>query len=238
MHPLILLLCACASEPVAPAARAPVAPVEAEAAPAEAPAPNPHASRYGLTLGQATHEDVVAWLSAHQLTCQQFPAPTNTSFYYRCDGDLPTSLLPDRTIRGRLAQVLISRPEDAPVHHLSTLRKYSLGKDAIADYDASVAAIQAELGPPDAHQPITDPATLDRVIARYAAEWRRDGLTASVVMLKAAGNYVSVTETWAVPELKATVNTKARDGSVSGGEGRKPPGWNPHVTEIPSISSR
>lgn len=229
----LILLIGCGSEPGLHSASAAVS---APGAPATQV--SPHADRYGLVLGQSTHEDVQAWLGAHNLTCQQFPAPTLNSFYYRCDGDLPLTLLPDRTIHGRLAQIMISRPENAPIHHLSTLRKYSLAEDAIADFESSAAAIEAELGAPALRQQVDDPSALSRPLARYAADWKGEDLEASVVLLKATGGFISVTETWTAPALKARVSQRPRDGSVQGGEGKRPPGWNPHVTETPTINPR
>ena len=229
----LLLLIGCASEPgLHPASAAVSTPA------AEAPQISPHANRYGLTLGQSSHEDVVAWLGAHNLSCQQFPAPTLSSYYYRCEGDLPVSLLPDRTIHGKLTQLLISRPENAPIHHLSTLRKYSLAEDAIADFEGTAAAIEAELGTPVRRQKVEDISVLSRHLARFAAEWEGPDLSASVVLLKATGGFISVTETWTAPALKASVTERPRDGSVQGGEGKRPHGWNPHVTETPTLTPR
>jgi hypothetical protein len=198
---------------------------------------SPHATRYGLTVGRSTHEDVMAWIDLHGLACDRFPSPTRTSFTYRCDGDLPVALLADRTIRGRLAQILVARPEDAPIHHFSTARRYSVPEDAIADFTSSIAAIEAELGPPAKLKPILDPSDLSRGLARFAGEWTRDGLHVTVVLLKATGDYVSVTETWASPTLAARVVERPRDGSVQGGDGKRPPGWNPHVSTIPTLST-
>ena len=79
---------------------------------------------------------------------------------------------------------------------------------------------------------------LARPLGRFAAEGEGADLSASVVLLKATGGFISVTETWTAPALKASVTKRARDGSVQGGEGKRPPGWNPHVTETPTLNPR
>lgn len=226
----------------APATEGPAVEAAAEqvlsSAPSEAAATPAQVDRYGLTLGRSTHEDVLAWLSERQLSCQQFPAPTRTSFYYRCDGRLPTSLLPDRTIRGVLAQILITRPENAPIYHWSTLRKYSLAQDAAEDFSTTLAAISTELGPANVTRPLGDLATLEKPMARAAADWSSGGLEVSLVLLKITGPALTVSETWSLSDLKSSVAAKERDGSVQGGPGKRPPGWNPHVSEIPSFNTR
>lgn len=257
MSPLLMLLLACDTEaPAQPTAATPTA-----ATPTAAPALSPEEvarkakadaaaaaraslpaaasrDRYGLTLGTSTHEQVEAWITSNKLPCQQFPSPTRNTYQYRCEGLLPPALLSDRTVRGAFTQVHLVRTEDAPVHFFSTMRKYAVATDAIADYDDTVAKLTALLGAPKRADTVPGPEKLSGPnirIARYAAMWERSDLDVSLVLLKASGPNMTLQESWEVPGVEEQVETHARTGSVSGAEGKKPPGWNPHVSEAPKV---
>ncbi len=198
-------------------------------------------ARYGLSVGVSEHAAVDSWLEQNKLKCQQFPSPTRETFQYRCDGLLPIALLADRSVRGMFTQLHLVRTEDAPIHFFSTMRKYLDATDAIYDYDDTVARLTATLGAARRADPVPGPEKLTGEgvrIARYAANWRFSDLDVNVVLLKASGNSVSLQESWMVPGVEEQVATHARTGSVSGAEGSRPPAWNPHVDEAPSVGPR
>lgn len=207
------------------------APAEAKS-PAEANAPAaPSRAHLGLTLGATTAEEVKAWLAERALTCPERPSPRRATTQVECKGELPLSLLPDRTVKGKLYDLLIVRLDDGPVHHVSTTRRYSNPDDAATDYAATVATLTATFGPPTKAQPF-DRERVNRALARFGTEWRFSDLTISVSALKAAGDFVSVNERWDVPGVEAQV--AAREGTTGHGftgPAAATPAKNPHVLD-------
>lgn len=185
---------------------------------------------YGLTLGQSEGADIAAWIEARGLRCEVGPALARASHQARCRDDLQPSLLPDRRISGQVRSLLLSRPDDGPLHHVSTLRRYSIPRHAVADYDAAVAALEARFGPPDAPAPVTDPDRLTGALARWATEWTRTDLRVRVSIMKGAGDHISVTETWEVPGVEARIASRP---GVSG-HGAGAPARNPHILDSTS----
>ena len=195
----------------------------------------PTRARYGLTLGESDHEAVTAWIAEHALPCNAFPAPTRASFHYRCTGDLPASLLNDRAV-GRFSELLVVRAENAPIHYFATTRTYEVPGEAVADYHATLDALGATFGAPTRVARVDDPARLvaGRVV-RFAGTWQFRDLDATVSLLHATGATYTVQEAWQVPGVEAQIPTHARTGSLSKGPDKKPPGWNPHVSEAPTL---
>lgn len=190
--------------------------------------PAPSLDRYGLLLNSARDADIRAWLDARGLDCKSGPALARTTYQYRCQGELPLTLLPDRIIRGHLAELLLARLDDGPLHHFSTLRKYSIPVDAAEDYDRALERLSAELGPPARSTTLDDPERLRGKAARFASTWRFSDLEVSLSVLKAAGDFVSVNEVWRVPGAEALAGSR---GGGAHGAGGKPAGWNPHVID-------
>ena len=245
MMPLLLLAWACSGEGAAP----PKKPAPPKVAPAEgAPQVNKSAGRrgpdeapsgpaaptrevYGLKLGITTGEEVDAWLAERQLQCPGKPAPARTTVHYKCEGELPLSLVADRKVKGKLSQILIARLDNGPVHHYSNSRRYSLPDDVVADYHSAIEAISARLGTPFESKRIEDMGRLSQKVAHFATRWRFGDLEVSVVVLKAAGDYIAVNEMWNVPGVERLAAARGSGGGHGGG---RPAGWNPHVLAAPS----
>jgi hypothetical protein len=225
------LACSTASPPAASSAVVPQAHAAASA-PTEGVPAAPASTRgwHGLTLGESDGAAVDAWVAARGLDCDAGPALARASTQVRCRDGLEPGLLPDRRIAGTLSSLLLSRPDDGRLHHVSTRRKYSVPKRAVEDYDATVAALTATFGAPDADAPVTAPERLTGPLARWATAWTRSDLVVSVSIMKAAGTHVSVTETWEVPGVEATI----ADRPGAGGHGASARSRNPHILSEPS----
>lgn len=196
----------------------------------------PNRAHLGLTLGATTAEEVKAWLAERQLTCPERQSPRRTTTQVECKGELPLSLLPDRTVKGKLHDLLIVRLDDGPVHHVSTTRRYSIPDDAGKDYTATVATLTAAFGPPTKTQPF-DGEKMNRPLARFGTEWRFSDLQISVSALKAAGDFVSVNERWDVPGVEASAEARAgTTGHGFGGPAAPTPAKNPHVLDESAAS--
>jgi hypothetical protein len=191
----------------------------------------PNRAHLGLSLGATTADEVKAWLAERKLTCPERQSPRRTTTQVECKGELPLSLLPDRTVKGKLYDLLIVRLDDGPVHHVSTTRRYSVPEDAGVDYTATVATLTAAFGPPTKAQPF-DREKVNRALARFGTEWRFSDLVISVSALKAAGDFVSVNERWDVPGVEASA--EAREGTSGHsftGPTAPTPAKNPHVLD-------
>ncbi|MEY3214535.1 MAG: hypothetical protein RIT28_5016 [Pseudomonadota bacterium] len=191
----------------------------------------PSKTHLGLTLGATTADEVKAWLVERSLTCPERPSPRRATTQVECKGDLPLELLPERTVKGKLYDLLIVRLDDGPVHHVSTTRRYSIPEDAGVDYAATVATLTAAFGPPTKAQPF-DREKVNRALARFGTEWRFADLVISVSALKAAGDFVSVNERWDVPGVEASAEARAgSSGHSFTGPTAPTPAKNPHVIE-------
>ena len=234
LSPLLMALVACStsssppaaltSEPLPMVAAAPEAP-QARQVP-DGPAA-PALLWHGLTVGAATATEVDAWIAERGLTCKSAGAMARESQQVRCSGDLPVTVLPDRKIGGRLTTLLFSGAENGPIHHISTLRKYSIPDRAIEDYASAVSALTAQLGPPQRSQAVTDPERLSTALARWATDWAFADLTVRLSIMKGAGEHVTVTEVWETPGVEATI--ASRPGVR--GHGAAKPAANPHVVD-------
>lgn len=179
----------------------------------------------GLVLGETQHEGVEAWIADHALECTGLPAQTRSTFHYRCED--PVGLRVSAAKQGVATQLLVARAENAPVHHISTIRKYGDPTAAAEDYDLVVAASTARLGVPQRHQEVKDIGAFSRPLARFATSWVFDDLEVTVSLMKASGPNISLTEAWTVPGVEQRTTSRTRVTS-------RPPGWNPHVADSPT----
>ena len=238
--PVLALISACSWGDPAPTAAAPkgAAPAAAAspaqpfrpAAKVQATAPAPSRAWMGLQLGQSDQAALEAWVAERQLPCTGAPSPMRETWQLKCAGQLPASTLPDRQISGGLTDLLFVRTDAGPLHHVSSMRRYTLPPDAVADYTATVAALTATFGPPTVDRPVTEPEKLQGALARWATEWAFTDLTLRVTLMKGSGDYVSVSELWEIPGVEAAV--AARPGAK--GHGAQAPAKNPHIAEEPA----
>lgn len=230
---IALLLLACTSPPpsstapsssgVSPATGTPPATPPASPGAAAAPlAAAPSLDIYGLVLGQSGDADIQAWLAERKLTCPGAPSPRRTTYRYDCNAGLSASLLPDRTISGTLANLLIVRGDATPMTHFSTQRRYSLPADAIADYMSTLAALTARYGPPAGPVVTPDPARMDGPMVHYTAAWAFTDLDLRVSLLRAGSPYLGVSEAWDVPGSEK--NETARPTPTGANPHGPPPG--------------
>ena len=154
----------------------------------------------GVELGRTRHAEVETWLADRGLDCDVGPSPARTSFRYDCTGLLPVSLLGDGD-RGRplLTGLLLVRPDDGAVHHVSTTRTHPDGPSAATDYGHTGTMLRARLGEPDKHLPVDDPAALEGRIIRFATEWIQPSLEVRLSILKVNDGPFKVSERWSIP---------------------------------------
>ncbi len=205
---LAALLLACSS-PSAPSAPPEAPPPTGPAAPAGIAAPS--LDVYGLTMGAATVGEIEAWLAARKLSCTQQPSVRRTTFRYDCAGDLPVDTLPGPR-RGRLTNLLVVRGDTTPMSHFSTIRKYSLPADAVADYAEALASLTGRLGPPARAAATPVASQLDGVAAHWATSWVFTNLAVRLVLLKAGSATITLSETWDLPGAEEHEETRPSSG--------------------------
>lgn len=203
----------------------------APAAPTPDGPPAPTRVWGGLRLGESTGEQVAAYVTAQGLTCESGPALARQSYQVRCKGDLPKGLLPDRVIGGQLTELLFSRPENGPLNTISTLRKYSLPDDAVADYNSALDTLNRTFGAPLRGGARAEVTVFDAKIGRVATVWRFADLEIRLTAMKASGAFIGVSEVWLVPGVEEQI--EARPG-VSGHGGQK--AKNPHALPDPAAA--
>lgn len=220
----LLWALACASAPApGPASLEPLADPEAQRLAALPPAPTRRV--FGLELGASDHGAIEAWITLNGILCAQYPTPTRATFQYACSGVTLTEAPGD---------LLLVRGEGAALHFIGFTRTHPDVASAEADYTQSVAARQAELGPPtrqDAFGAVEDVASAR--IVRYVTTFSFRDLEVSVKTIRVAGGSYRVEQSWQVPGVEASVPTHPRQGALSGQPGARPPGWNPHVSDPP-----
>lgn len=229
---LVLLLAACGwfSEP-APAPEPAPAEVRASVPPAPiAPPSAPTRAIYGLTIGASSAADIEAWLAERSLSCAGKPSARRTTTRYACSGKLDPKLLPDRTIKGELHDILLVRGDAGPLRHFSSGRRYSLPADAIVDYTTAVAAIQGALGAPTRAGAQPTEAQFSGMLARFSTLWRFADLEVVVTLMKANGPYIAVTETWDLPGAESEDEVRAMPHGDPGSDPHANPHGDPHAT--------
>lgn len=186
----------------------------------------------GLTIGQSDDAAIQAWLQERGLSCTIGPAPRRQAVRYDCSSQVPTSLLPDRVIKGKVESLGLARTDAGPLHNLSTRRIYSIPADAVEDYNSARAAITAVLGQPTRGKEAgeIDPS---KPLAWYSTMWRFEDLSVTLGLLRAVGSTYTVSERWQVPgvdeELPDREGVRPIHGAPSG-----PRVSNPHA--LPSAA--
>jgi hypothetical protein len=225
---LVALLAACsdpAPPPPAPAAPPPAQAVTPTAVPAAAAAPS--LSAFGLDIGKAGPAEIEAWLAGRGLACPPVPSPRRTTVRYDCQGTLPPAALPERPTRGTLANVLLVRGDDRPLQHVSSIRRYSLPADALADFNATVALLEASHGAPVRKRAPESVAKLEAKTVHFDARWVFTDLELGLSLLRAGSPTWSVSETWVQPGAAASDQPRASTGAGSAHGGGQKPSWHP-----------
>lgn len=176
---------------------------------------------WGLSLGRSGHDELSTWLTNRGLHCGATPSPRRKTVHYRC-GDVPGALLLNRVVGKTVSTLILARPDDGPLHHVSTLRRYAEPQPAIADYTSTRDTLRARLGPP-ADQDATPPsvAAFDAKATRFLMRWLFSDLEVELSLYRLAGPDIVVRERWDVPGVESGVEARGR-GSVHG------PGGGPH----------
>ncbi len=238
---LTLLLSACngCGEKPAPGVAAPAAPVSGGMIASRAAATT---TVYGLNMGGTDAAGIDAWLAAHKLTCPQAESPRRATLRNECTPEasgLTATTLPEHPVLGggQLSSVLLSRGDGSPLTHLSITRRFSLPADAVADYNASLATLSTTFGDPVRSGGTPDATRFGGTMAHWSADWRFTDLSIHVAILKAGGEYISVSERYDTPGASEAegVRGPAELEPTPGGDpfgfdkipGMKKPAWHP-----------
>ncbi len=170
---------------------------------------------WGLSLGLMGAKEVESWLAERNVRCKGRPAPRRATVHHRCS-DVSGGLLLDRTVPDAVG-LLLARPDDGPLHHVSALRRYGQPSEAVTDYQRTLISLTARLGQP--HQTDTTPPTAAAFASErvyFSSKWTFADLEVGVVLSRLTGPKIVVRERWDVPGVEATVGARVA-GKVHGG---------------------
>ncbi len=218
---LLSFACTCGSPTVAPDPGTLITPPANVNLPAA-----PSLDAFGLAIGKSDGPAIEAWLVVHGLTCPPTPSPRRTTTRYACAGELPPTLLPGRTIRGKLASILVVRGDATPLQYFGATRKYSLPADAIADYTGTITALASTFAAPWRTNVPAVGASLDGAVVHYATRWSFHDLDINLVLMRAGGPAWSVSEAWSLPGGASQDETRPSTGTSPHSGGKKP-SWHP-----------
>ena len=151
----------------------------------------------GLEVGRATAADVDAWLAARSLACASAPNPNWMSVRWDCTSVAEKLVFEGRPHAGPVKLFVLSRPDQGALDQIDVTRQYSAEAQGLADYDALVAAIAQELGPPAVIKGGDIPVG---TMFRWMTAWSFDEIEVRVVAFRAVADYVTVSEQWTVPD--------------------------------------
>ena len=178
----------------------------------------PDRSIFGLSLDEAFDSDVSDWLSERGLHCPESPSPARTTTHYTCSGKLDATALPERRTRGVLSSLLIARPDEGPVHHLSVRHKYSFAEVALEEYRATRDILRDQLGPPSrGDEP--EAVDLESPLIRYVTQWRYADLEVTLAVLRVGNSGLTLSEQWMVPGVESLAKSRVdgRSGATTKG---------------------
>jgi len=180
---------------------------------------------WGLSLGTTDSAALDGWIAAHGLECEAMTAPRRMTQQYRCALESLPDVVTDRAPAQTPTLLLLARPDEGALHHVSTLRRHSVPEEAVADFAAATAAITAAVGKESrsAEQP-PSVAGLSGTHARFVSRWDFLDLQVELSLSKMGGQQVIVRERWDVPGVEAGV--PPRPGSTGHAEGAA--GGSPH----------
>lgn len=186
--------------------------------------PAPSRAVAGLVLGHSAENDVAAWVTGNALNCVTAASPRRRTTRTQCT-EPPSSIFEGRSQVGTIEHVLVVRPDDGPVHFLSSRRVYAAGPEARLDYEAARQALSSVNGAPTVDGPAPDPLDTQLPLLRYSTQWSYSDLEVKLTLLKTNEAELSISETWTIPGVEAATeareNRKA-DGSSGASKGSSP----------------
>jgi hypothetical protein len=175
--------------------------------------PAPSRALWGLELGSTEAAGLSSWVEAQGIDCEALSAPRRETEQLRCSMDTLPELMTDRQSGEAQSLLLLVRPDEGPLHHISTLRRHMAPAAALQDFAAAGVAVSAQLGPPTRADP-RPPATADLASAqvRFSSTWSFSDLQVELSLSRMGGEELVVRERWDVPGVEAGV--APRPGSI------------------------
>lgn len=177
----------------------------------------------GLTLGASDDPAITAWFTQRGVPCTGEASPRRQAVRYACAP--PSGALQERPSRGRLSELLMTRPDDGPLEHVLIAHQFSAPDAALEEYAAREQALSRALGQPAARQVPPEAGALSGTIARYVTSWRFQDLKVEVALVKIQGS-VRLNERWSLQS--STARFKMRPGAQSA-HGAVKASPNPHL---------
>ena len=161
--------------------------------------PAPSRALWGLELGASTGDQVDAWLTAKGLDCPGVEKAEKKQVIHTCRSGVQPEMLGDRTIGGKVDQLVLVQTAGGALEQVTVARSYQAVDGAIADYDATRAAIEKTLGVPSKAKTINGPQDFEGSMARFNALWGFGDLKVTVSASKSVGGKITVSERWQAP---------------------------------------
>jgi hypothetical protein len=176
-------------------------------------APAPSRALWGLELGSTEEDGLSSWVEAQGIDCEALTAPRRETEQLRCTLDTLPAAMTHRQPGEAQSFLLLVRPDEGPLHHISILRRHLAPAAALLDFSAAGAAVSAQLGPPTRADP-RPPATADLASAqvRFSSTWSFSDLQVELSLSRMGGEQLVVRERWDVPGVEAGV--APRPGSI------------------------
>lgn len=187
--------------------------------------PAPQREIWGLSLGTTDGPDLLNWITTYGLECEAMTAPRRMTQQQRCALKTLPEVISGRAPAQTSTLLLLARPDEGALHHVSTLRRHSLAEEAVADFAAASTAISAALGQPSrSAERAPSVGDLSGAHARFVSRWDFSDLEVELSLSKVGGQQMIVRERWDVPGVEAGV--PPRPGSTGHAEGAA--GGTPH----------
>lgn len=166
----------------------------------------PARALWGLELGSTGKAGLSTWVEAQGIDCEALTAPRRQTEQLRCTLDALPVAMTDRRPGEAQSLLLLARPDEGPLHHISTLRRHLSPAEALQDFSAAGAAVSAQLGPPtraDPRPPVA--ADLSSAQVRFSSTWSFSDLLVELSLSRMGGEELVLRERWDVPGVEAGV---------------------------------
>lgn len=182
---------------------------------------------WGLGLGATDEAGLGAWVESRSIDCEALTSPRRMTRQLRCTlADLPPEMATRRPGEAQTLLIL-ARPDEGPLHHVSTLRHHPEPEAAIADFSAASEQITVRLGAATrTSSAAPTQANLSGAHARFVSTWSFSDLEVELSLSKMGGQALVVRERWDVPGVEAGV--VPRPGSVGHSAGSSVAPHSPH----------